>query len=161
MFRGTIRSLELKDVESVGEIFDLYWHDNFRQNLEDKLQKYTSNDSDLAVQNFKFFVAEENGEVVGVAAIRRAPQHMKGYTTTSNPGEFYVAAAKERGRGIGKALIMRRFDEAKKDGYTEIVLFGGETHQDSWGIYDKNFERAGAATAPNGEKGFVWRKLLN
>lgn len=161
MFQGIIRPLEQKDLESVGGILDLYWHDDFRQNLEAKLQRYVGKDSNLMAQNFKFFVAEEGGEVVGVAAIRRVPEHMRGYTTTSNPGEFYVAAAKERGRGIGKALAVRRFDEAGREGYTEIVLFGGETHQDSWGIYDKNFERVGEAAAPNGEKGFIWRKLLS
>jgi predicted N-acetyltransferase YhbS len=160
MFQGIIRPLEPKDIESVEKILDLYWSDDFRHNLEDKLQKYVKQDPDLAAQNFKFFVAEENGEVVGIAAIRRAPEHMKNYVTTDNPGEFYVAAVKQRGRGIGRALAMRRFDEASQEGYTEVVLFGGETHQDSWAIYDRNFERVGKATAPNGEKGFIWRKAL-
>lgn len=161
MFKGTIRLLEPRDIEEVKRIFDLYWADSFRQNLEEKLERYVKADKALALQNFKFFVAEENREVVGVSALRTAPSHMKIYATSTNPGEFYVAAAKERGRGIGKAMVVRRLAEAKKEGYTEIVLFGGETHKDSWPLYDKNFERAGTATAPNGEAGFIWRKILS
>lgn len=159
-FNGIIRPLEKGDAVAVAAIFDLYWQDSFRENLAQKLKSYLDNDPSLTEQNFKFFVAEEDGEVVGVAAMRTAPEHMAKFVSTEKSAEFYVAAAKERGRGIGKALVEKRFEEAKNSGYTEIVLFGGETHQDSWPIYDKHFELVGPTTAPNGEPGFIWRKVL-
>jgi predicted N-acetyltransferase YhbS len=159
-FNGIIRPLERGDAEAVGRIFDMYWQDSFRTNLSQKLAGYLNNDPTLLEQKFKFFVAEEGGEVVGVAAMRTAPGHMTQFANTSNPAEFYVAAAKERGRGIGKALINKILEEAGVASYTEIVLFSGEAHQDSWPLYDKHFKRLDPTTAPNGEPGFIWRKVL-
>ena len=155
-----IRLLKKEDIKPVEKIFDLYWTDSFRKNLSDKLEKYINNDSNLKNQGFKFFVTEENGEVVGVAGIRKLPEHMKKHSTTNNPAEFYVLAVKNQGQGIGSSLTLQRMEEAKKDGYTEVVLFSGEKHQSSWKFHDKYFDRIGFTEAPNGESGYVWRKLI-
>lgn len=156
-----IRPLEERDREDVEKIFNLYWQDDFRNNLSDKLDKYFNNDQSLKEQNFKFFIAEDGGKVVGVAAIRKAPEHMKDFVVTKNPAELYVAAVKEKGKGIGSALAVERMNEAKKEGYTAVVLFSGNTHQESWRFHDKYFDRVGPATAPNGEPGFIWHKILD
>jgi len=155
-----IRPLEKRDVEFVGKIFDQYWADDFRNNLSSKLESYFQNDVVLKNQKFKFFVVEENGEIVGVDAIRNLPIHLKEYSSTSNPAELYVVAVKNIGKGVGKVLVSQKFELAKNEGYTEILLFSGETHQDSWKFYDKYFERLGHAIAPNNEQGYIWRKLL-
>lgn len=160
MFKGITRLLNNKDIESVEKIFDLYWNDDFRNHLSDKLEKYVKNDSSLKNQKFKFFVAEENGEVVGVAGMRKIPEHMKEYAITSNPVELYVLAVKKQGKGIGSTLTLERIKKAKKKGYTEVLMFSGEKHQDSWKFHDKYFDRIRSATAPNGESGYIWRKLF-
>lgn len=160
MFKGIIRPLQKEDVESVEKIFDLYWNDDFRNHLSDKLNKYITNDSELNNQKFKFFVAEENGEVVGVAGMREIPKHMKEYANTNNAVEFYILAVKKQGEGIGSALTLNRIENARKMGYTEILLFSGITHQDSWKFHDKYFDRIEQVEAPNGESGYIWRKLI-
>lgn len=160
MFKGNIRPLQKDDVESVEKIFDLYWSDDFRNHLSNKLKKYFKNDFDLLSQKFKFFIAEENGEVVGVAAIRKISKHMLEYATTNNPAELYVVAVKIRGKGIGSALMLKRIEEAKKEGYKELLLFSGEKHKDSWKFHDKYFTRIGPATTPNGEAGYIWGKII-
>lgn len=147
-----IRPLQESDVSQVEAIFDMYWHDSFRPRLSDKIQAH------LNGQNFTFLVAENGVEIVGVAGIRKAPERMMHFAKTTNPAEFHVMAVKERGKGLGKQMAVHILDELKKSGYTEILFFSGETHKETWAFYDKYSERAGEDTAPNGEKGFVWRK---
>jgi len=112
-------------------------------------------------KKYRFFVAEENGEVVGIAGLRSAPEHMKVFAKTNNPAEFYVLASKYKGRGIGEALRLKRMEEAKNMGFTEIVLYSPNSHSDSWGFHDRlGFERVGDAVAPDGEPGKIWRTVL-
>lgn len=155
-----IRPLEKKEVESVGKIFDQYWNDSFRNNLSFKLEKYFQNDPVLESQNFRFFVAEKDGQIVGVDAIRNIPDHMVGYSSTSNPIEWYVAAVKNVGTGIGIALMSHTLEVVKNEGHTEILFFSGESHQNAWKFHDKYFERVSRAVAPNGERGYIWRKVI-
>ena len=162
MFKGTIRELKKEDVPKVEQIFDLYWSGEFREHLSKRLKDFIESSPDSARQEFKYFVAEENGEVLGVGALRKAPEHMSQYVKTSTPVEFYVLAVKSKGNGVGSALRARRIEEARKLGYTEAVFFSGDTHKDSWKFHDNSdFERVGNATAPNGELGQIWRMLLN
>jgi hypothetical protein len=76
------RGLKHTDKRDVEEIFDLYWSDGFRENLQTKLDGYLANDPVLQGQHFTLVVAENEGEVVGVAAYRIAPEHMRAYCTT-------------------------------------------------------------------------------
>lgn len=153
MFKGMIRNLEPGDIESIEKIFDLYWKDNFRTHLSDRLR---NSDSGL-----NWVVAEEDGEVVGVAAYRDAPERMRQYTKSDNVVEFYVAAVKNRRQGIGTALLRKRLDNVKAEGYEEAVFFSGDTHQDSWAFHDASgFKRVGESVAPNGEHGYIWSMAL-
>ncbi|MFZ2522193.1 MAG: GNAT family N-acetyltransferase [Minisyncoccia bacterium] len=111
-------------------------------------------------RKYKFFVAEDGDEIVGIAGMRTAPEHMKVYSSTSNPAELYIIASKYKSKGIGNELILKIQNEAKSI-YTELVLYSANSHSDSWGFYDNlNFERVGDALAPNGESGMIWRKIL-
>ncbi len=156
-----IRELEKKDILAVESIYDLYWSGDVRDNFLKRLKDYAERSPLVIAQGFKYFIAEENGEVVGVAALRKAPDFMKEFTKTDNPAEFYILAVKYRGKGIGTALRKKRIEEAKKLGFTEALFYSGETHQDSWGFHDNSdFKRIGTMVAPNGEKGQVWRMEL-
>lgn len=160
MFNGIIRELRKEDIEQVQRIFELYWTDDgFLEKLHNRLKQFVEDSAGLAEQGFKYFVAEENGEVVGIGAMRKAPEKMRKYATTSNPVEFYVLASKYPGRGIGSALRNRRIEEAKKDGYTEIVFFSPDSHQESWAFHDELSQRVGP-TEVDGEPGVVWRMSL-
>lgn len=157
----TTRELRVDDVPAIEAIYDLYWHDDFRERLSQRLQDFINHTDDSVKQGFKYFVAERDGGVVGVAVIRRLPDHMKMYATTNNPAEFYVVAVKYKNQGIGKVLRDTRIKEARKAGYTEALFFSGETHTDSWAFHDNSkFKRVSEAVAPNGEKGYVWQMIL-
>lgn len=157
-----IRDFKKGDQEAVEQIFALYWTDQeFLKKLSHKLEMCIEQAQEYIDKKYRFFVAEEKGEVVGIAGFRSVPDHMRLYTKTKNPAEFYVLAAKYKGRGIGKALRLKRLEEAKKLGFTEIVLYSPNSHKDSWDFHDKlEFERVGEATAPDGEPGQIWRKIL-
>lgn len=92
--------------------------------------------------------------------MRSAPENMRQYSTTPKVAELYVLATKYKGRGIGNSLVSKRIEEAKKEGYTEVVTFSGESHKDAWGFHDKYYNRAGQGIAPNGEPGLIWRRVI-
>jgi len=151
MSKLAIRNLEDKDIPVVEEIFDKYWSGYFREHLSNKLK----------FMDMNWIIAEQDSEVVGVAASRKAPEQMRMYSDTDSVIEFYVAAVKYQGQGIGTALRNERVEQARKAGYKEAVFFSGETHQDSWAFHDNlDFKRAGEFTAPDGEKGIIWLMKL-
>ncbi|MBP6885712.1 MAG: GNAT family N-acetyltransferase [Candidatus Pacebacteria bacterium] len=115
----------------------------------------------MVEQLYRCFVAEENGEIVGVALLRKVQNFMMPYTSTNNAAECYIAGVKYKGRGIGRALREARIEEAKKLGFQEIILYSSQSHSDAWAFHDKSdFKRIGVVPAPNGEPGVVWRLLL-
>lgn len=146
-----IRELKDTDIPAVESIFDKYWSGYFRSHLSEKLK----------MMDMSWIVAEQDCEIVGVAASRKAPEQMRTYAQTDKVIEFYVAAVKYQGIGIGTALRDERIEQARKAGYKEIVFFSGETHQDSWTFHDESdFKRAGEFVAPDGERGFIWLMKL-
>lgn len=157
-----IRDFKKEDKQAVEDILALYWTDpEFLNRLSRKLEMCIDQIQECVDKKYRFFVAEENDEIVGIAGLRRAPDHMKQYTKTDNPAEFYILGVKYKGRGIGRFLRLKRIEEAKKLGFTEIVFYSPNSHKDSWGFHDKlNFERVGEAIAPDGEPGQIWRKKL-
>jgi len=157
-----IRDFQGGDKEVVEEIFKLYWTDpEFLAGLSRKLQMCIKQTEEYINKKYRFFVAEENGKVLGIAGLRGAPDHMRQHTKTNNSAEFYVLAVKYKGRGTGEALRLKRIEEAKKLGFTEIVLYSPNSHQESWGFHDRHgFERVGEALAPDGEPGQIWRRVL-
>jgi L-amino acid N-acyltransferase YncA len=146
-----IRKLELKDKEQVENIFDLYWFDEFRDHLSDKIFS----------PEMKWIVAEKNNEIVGVAAFRKAPERMREYTTTDQVVEFYISAVKYKGKGVGTLLRNTRINQSRDEGFSEAVFFSGNTHQDSWEFHDNGgFKRVGDSIAPDGEHGKIWLMKL-
>lgn len=162
MFNGTVREIKKEDAAAVEGMYDLYWSGGFRENLSKRLVGFVSQDADLLKQGFQYFVAEGNDEVVGVIAFRKSPLRMKEYSKTDDPAELYILAVKYKRHGIGRMLVSRLIKEVTELGYTEVVLFSGETHDESWGFYDRlDFTRVGPAVAPNGEAGMIWKMEIN
>lgn len=157
-----IRDFKKEDLEAVEQIFSLYWTDpEFLRELSQKLKIYIERTPEFMKENYRFFVAEENNEIVGIAGMRSAPPHMKIFAKTENPVEFYIIAAKQKGKKIGAALREKRIAEAKKFGFTEVVFYSPNSHSDSWAFHDtSDFERVGETIAPDGEPGQIWRKIL-
>lgn len=156
-----IRELKKEDVPEVENIYNMYWFGSVKENFLKRLRGYIDQSPEIISQGFKYLAAEENGEVVGVSALRKVQSHMREFTKTNNPAEFYLLAVKYKRKGIGTALRNARIEEAKRLGYTEIIFYSGETHQDSWAFHNNSdFKVVGTMTAPDGEKGQVWRMEL-
>lgn len=163
MLKPLIREMEKSDMNAVAELFAIHWADDrdFQMRLIDRAIGFINQTAEVMDQKFTYFVADNAGDVVGVAGMRNIPDHMRDVTVTDNVCELYILAVKEKSRGVGKALVSQILHTAEAAGYTEIVLYSGETHQDSWGFYDQiGFDRVSESIAPNGEKGMIWRMFL-
>ncbi|MBI2482324.1 MAG: GNAT family N-acetyltransferase [Candidatus Vogelbacteria bacterium] len=147
----TIREFRESDRKVAEEIFALYWTDpEFLKELSDELG-----------ENARFFVAEDSNEIVGIVGFKKLPDYLKPFALTNNPVEFYVIAAKYKRRGIGEKLKLKLIEEVQKAGFTEILLFSPNTHNESWNFHDKlGFERVGEVTPPEDNISQVWRKVL-
>lgn len=158
----TIRILQKIDLPYVEKIITKYWkEEDFSKKLINKIYQCTEGDPILIQQNFVCFVAEQENKVVGLICFRTIPDHMKEFTSTSKPCELYLLAVDQLGNGAGRALVEHAIQHSKNAGYTEIVLYSGETHQESWGFYDHTgFTRIADTLAPNGEPGKIWRLSL-
>ena len=155
-----IVNLDKGNLDEVLGICDLYWNDEFSTHLKKRLNDYIDANEESTKQNFKFFVAVANEEVVGVAGMRNVPEKMKGFCTTDNAVELYIMAVKYKNKGVGTTLLEKRIQIAKESGYREAILFGGITHQESWGFYDTKFKRVGDTLGTGNEEGTIWRVEL-
>ncbi len=154
-----IREFRENDKEVTEEIFALYWTDpEFLKELSDELQFYLKNPFN---KDRGFFVAEENGEILGIVGFKKLANYLEPYALTNNPVEFYVIAVKNKRQGIGTKLKLKLIEEAQKLGFSEILLFSPNSHKESWGFHDElGFERVGEIIPPDDEIGQVWRKIL-
>ncbi|MBI4993556.1 GNAT family N-acetyltransferase [Candidatus Wolfebacteria bacterium] len=141
------------------EIFALYWTDpEFLKELLSELQLYVKK---TPKKDSGFFVATENSEILGIVGFKKLANYLKPYALTNNPVEFYVIAVKYKRRGIGKTLKLKLIEEARRLGFTEILLYSPNSHSESWRFHGKlGFERAGEITPPDDDIGQVWRKIL-
>lgn len=154
-----VRELQENDQNKVEEIFALYWTDpEFLGELSNELQLYIKK---TPKKDSDFFVAGENSEILGVVGFKKLPNYLRQYVLTNNPVELYIIAVKYKRRGIGEILKSKLIEEVVGRGFTEILLFSPNSHNESWSFYDKlNFDRAGEVTPPDDEIGQVWRKIL-
>lgn len=157
-----IREFQKNDTGAVEGIFALYWTDSgFLKKLSEKLEMCVQQTKECAEKQYRFFVAEENNEVVGIVIIRKAPEAMRLYTQTENPAELYVIASKYKNRGIGKALRAKAMEIMKDMGFTEVVFYSPESHKESWDFHDQlGFERVEGVVSFDDEPGRIWRKKL-
>ncbi len=147
------RNYNKKDELEVRNIFAQYWTDNeFLAELKEEL------DSEVC----KFYIAEKDGEVVGIAGLRKVPDYFKQYTDTKNPAELYIIASKYQNKGIGNFLDQKVTAEAKTSGFTEIVCYSPQTHNDSWRFYENlGFSKEEIINHPeDGQSGMFWKKVI-
>ena len=157
-----IREFRDGDKRAVEEIFALYWTDfGFLKKLSEKLQMCIERTKEYIDAQYRFFVAEEDNEIMGVVITRKAPETMSLHIQTENPVELYVIASKYKHRGIGKELRIRALQEAKKSGFTEMVFYSPDSHKESWNFHDQlGFERIEGVVTFDDEPGRIWRKTL-
>jgi L-amino acid N-acyltransferase YncA len=137
----------------------LYWTDPvFLEELSHELDLYIENKQS---KNSGFFVAEKDGEIVGIVGFRKLPEYLKPYALTDNPIELYVIAVKHKRMGVGKILKSKLIEEVQKNGSSEILLYSPGSHNESWEFHDIfGFKRVGEITPPEDDAGYLWRKIL-
>ncbi|MEQ1561644.1 MAG: hypothetical protein ABL899_02910, partial [Nitrospira sp.] len=83
-----IRKFKKSDAEAVKKIFALHWTDpEFLEELSDGLESSIQKNTD---RNSKFFVAEENKEILGIVGFRKLPDYLIPFTLTDKPVELYI-----------------------------------------------------------------------
>jgi N-acetylglutamate synthase-like GNAT family acetyltransferase len=148
-----VRNYDRKDEVDVKKIFTKYWTDNTFLN---ELAK------ELDGERCRFYVVEDDVEIVGVAGLRKAPPHLSDHADTNNPIELYIIASKYQGRGIGNTLVQRIVADMKGTEFTEMVCYSPETHDSSWKFYEKlEFKKHGIINDPDdGYPGMLWKKVI-
>lgn len=160
----TVRPMKIEDSESVKSMYDHYWHyePDFLAHIKNRLDSYFEQTQEMLATNFKYFVAEEEGDVVGVAGIRNVPVNMSDYIRLGKGIELYILASAIRNHGVGRALVNKVIEIGKELKNTELVLFSAESHQDAYGFYSNlGFEMVTTEhKTSNGDKGAIFRMRL-
>jgi len=153
-----VRELKKEDKNAVEEIFPVYWTDPvFLKELSDELTSYLNEEKDSP----KFFVSEEDSEILGIVGYKKIPEYLKVFAKTDNPVELYVIAVKHKRKGIGSKLKAKLVEAVKETGFSEVLLFSPESHKESWSFHDTlDFKRVGEVTPPDDDLGHVWSKVL-
>jgi GNAT superfamily N-acetyltransferase len=101
--------------------------------------------------NARYWVARESGIPVGIVGLCDPLPQVLSFAKTSRPGKFrilYVAAERQK-KGIGRKLVDFLEDEARKEGYKELLVRSAEIYRGSaYGFYEKmGYEKAGTVYA--------------
>jgi len=149
-----IRNYSKNDRSAVQGIFAMYWTD------KEFLNELTKN---IDRAGAHFYVAEKEGEVMGIAGLRETPEYLRLHAETENPAELYIVASKLQRGGIGTMLVQKMIEEAKNLSFTEIECYSPETHDNSWKFYEKlGFTKDGIIKDPDdGYPGMLWRKIIS
>lgn len=115
----------------------------------------------------KYFVAKIGEVLVGIMGYKPASDVMKQYALTESPAEIvnaFVDAEQRGGRGVGRTLVNAVEMDARKSGYSEILVNSGPRYRNTaWGFYDRVFGES-VSTIPNmygsGGDAPVWRKTF-
>ena len=85
------------------------------------------------------FIAEADGQVVGMASVGRAGSSQAGSVTS-----FWVHPS-ARGKGVGDLLLIATFESAREAGYDELMLWVVENNEHAQRLYERHgFKRTGA-----------------
>ncbi|MGC9603140.1 MAG: GNAT family N-acetyltransferase [Minisyncoccia bacterium] len=114
------------------------WTDN------PEVEKYVKRIQDEITRKIEFnthyWVARYSGMPVGIVGLCDPLPQVLPFAKTSRPGKFkilYVDGA-YRGKGIGKKLVDFLENEARKEGYAEVLARSAERYRDtSYGFYEK------------------------
>ena len=85
------------------------------------------------------FVAESDGQAVGMASVGEAGPGRAGSVTS-----FWVDP-RARGKGVGDALLLATIESARAAGYGELFLWVVESNDHAQKLYERHgFKRTGA-----------------
>ncbi|MFC1727276.1 GNAT family N-acetyltransferase [Patescibacteria group bacterium] len=139
-----IKKPSISDLKQIEKIL-AQWTD-----LEE-VQKYVKRISDEVNEqtqfNMCFWVAKKDGHAIGIAGLADALPKVLYLAKTKKPGEVKILYVdkKHLKTGVGKMLTQFLEKEAKRQGYSELIVRSAEKYQDTaWGFYDRlDYKRIG------------------
>ncbi len=94
-----------------------------------------------------YFVAKENGAVVGFIGFYKPEEKMTKHAKTAKPIELvnFFMKPEYRAKGIGKRLFNTLIETVKQKGYSEVILNSGVKFGSTggWGFYNRKMEYVG------------------
>ena len=114
----------------------------------------------MAQPDTTVFIARENGEAIGMGALRR---HADGIGEVKR----MFTKPQARGRGVGETIVAEIENLARQEGFTRLVLETGSVagFASAWKVYEKRgFTRCGAVLdypAVTGHNIFYEKQLKN
>lgn len=169
-FHGVVRPLCEEDLPKIKPILEAWIKDSetgepIPQEVEEDLSAMRES---IEGQNDRaYLVADEDEKVLGMVGFKTIDERLKEYANTDNPVEpvnLYLDP-RQRGRGLGRALMDALEQKAREEGFEEIVFCSGPRFRDTaWGFYDHlpGYLRVAVAKDYFGEgtDAPVWRKEL-
>ena len=126
----TIRDTTEADLPAITEIYtDAVLHGTATYELEPPtLAEMTERYKSLRENSYPYFVAEENGRVLGYAYA--GPFRARPAYRFIVEDSIYIAP-ESKGKGVGKALMLALIEACRADGYRQFVAVIGDGHPDS------------------------------
>ncbi len=115
--------------------------------------------------NMQFWVARDNDKVIGIIGLSNPLPKVIPLAKTQKPGEIKILYVdnKEQGKGIGRTLVGFIENEAKRQGYKELLVRSAERYKNTtWGFYKKlGYSDLGIITGGDNKKKMqVFEKIL-
>ncbi len=144
----SVREISLEDLDSLQPILE-FWiktpdtQETIHSEVDGVIESIK--DSFSGNGDKKFYVAvDTEGSVLGMMGISKPSKEMIEFTKTGNAVEFINAYVdpKRRGLGVGKKLVISLEEEAKINGYEEIIVNSGPRYsQTGWGFWTSVYGR--------------------
>lgn len=136
---------------------------------KEEVEKYIeriSNEIDSQTQyNMHFWVAREGKVAIGVVGLSDPLPKVLPFVKTEKPVEIKIlyVDGNHQGKGVGRNLITFIEDEAKREGFSEIIVRSAKKYiGTAWGFYKKmKYSEAGVLEKDKETRMQVFQKLLN
>ena len=108
--------------------------------VEKYLLRFTNEINGQTEYGMQFWIAEDNGVVMGVVGLSDPMPNLLTFAQTKNPGEIKIlyVDGQSQGKGIGKELINFIQMEAAKKRYSELLVRSAQKYKlTAYGFYEK------------------------
>lgn len=152
----------LSDLDRIKEILNQWTQEEetnkYLQRIRDEIGGKTE-------FNQRFWVAKEDDQALGVTGLSDPLPKVIPFSKTEKPGEGKILYLDKlyRGKGIGKMLMEFIEVEARRQGYTELMLRSAERYRDTaYGFYEHaGYKKRGTVTSEDPSKTMqVFGKVL-
>jgi GNAT superfamily N-acetyltransferase len=125
------------DIEKISEIIS-FWTE--REEVDKYIERIKSEIGGLIEYNLQFWVAKNGNHPVGIVGLCNPLPKILPFAKTKKPGELKILYLDKetRGKGIGRQLVDFFEEEARKQGYQEILIRSAKKYEDTaYGFYEK------------------------